>query len=238
LFDILASEIVENYPQHTTFAGVCSSSEIGRGYCQFVRDAFEAAGLEFVGERIVPPEATDFNAVLTELKSSEPAIVMALLDGGPATFTFLRQATELDVGEMFTIPAVPYDLLEGLAGEGIRDKTILAGANPRTELLPTDPEAAAFFEDVYRPFAGGALPLGAGVTLTTYDAVYMLVAAMQEAGSVDDTDAIAAALERVSFDGVGENDLTFDASHIMVAGADLCTIRDGGYQECHHIRAR
>jgi branched-chain amino acid transport system substrate-binding protein len=233
--ELLAKDIKREYPNYGAVGGVCSATELGKGYCQFLRDAFVAEGFEFVGERLVPADTTDFSPVLTDLQRQDPDIVMTFLDAGPATFTFVRDATELGVGEMYLVPAAPYELIEGLAGERIRDRIILAGSNPRTEIIPTSEEVNRFLQGVLKPFAGGTLPLGAGTALNTYDAVYMLVAAMEQAGSVDDTDAIVEALERVHFDGLSEDDLFFDSSHIMHSGDDICTVTSGGYQECHHV---
>ena len=235
LIDLIARELAQAHPEMRTFAAVCTASELGRSYCRFFRDSFLLAGFDVIDTKLAPPEMTDFTPVLTGLKGDDPDILLNLLDGGLATFTFLRQSWELDVGQVYLSPAVQVDLLETLSGVGIRDKLVLGGATPRTEVAPTSSKAQRFFQDVYKPFVGGTLPPGAFVALTTYDAVYMLVAAMQQAGTVDDTGAIAAALERVHFDGIGEDDLYFDSSHIMVSGADICTITQGAYQECHHL---
>ena len=92
---------------------------------------------------------------------------------------------------------LPLDLFEALVGEGIRDKIVSAGAAPRGHALYTSDDARDFFEETYRPFAGGdlnAVP-GAFTALTTYDPAFMLVAAMQQAGTVDDTTKIVDALE-------------------------------------------
>ena len=73
------------------------------------------------------------------------------------------------------------------------------------------------------------------MVLLTYDPVYMLVAAMQQAGTVEDTTKIAEALEQIHFDGVGEDDLYFDARHIYIAGNDSCYIAGGEYVSCAHV---
>ena len=70
--------------------------------------------------------------------------------------------------------------------------------------------------------------------LLTYDFAYMVAAAMQEAGTVDDTTAIAEALEQLHYDGVAEDDLFFNSRHLAVLGTDPCTVFPGGEIECHH----
>jgi hypothetical protein len=51
---------------------------------------------------------------------------------------------------------------------------------------------------------------------------------------VEDTTKIADALEQIRFNGVGEEELYFDKSHIYVSGNDSCYITGGQYVECFH----
>jgi ABC-type branched-subunit amino acid transport system substrate-binding protein len=138
------------------------------------------------------------------------------------------------LGEYYISVAVPYDLFEALVGTGIREKIVSAGAAPRTHAIYTSEKARQFFEEKYKPFKGGNLPPAAFAALLTYDPAYMLIAAMQRAGTVEDTDQIAAALEEVHFNGVGEDDYFFDERHILVSGVDSCTMFGGRYVGCVH----
>jgi branched-chain amino acid transport system substrate-binding protein len=224
-----------DYPEFATFATICTNSETGKAFCDFFTDAYTDAGFEHVEEVLTPPGATDFNPFLTTIKESNPDIILNFLDAGPEQFTLLRQSWQLDVGKFYIGVALPYDLWESLVGgEGIRSKIVALGAAPRTEAEYTSEKSRAFFEDKYKPFRGGTLPPAAFAAVLTYDPVYMLIAAMQRAGSVDDTDAIVEALEQVHFNGVGEDDMYFDARHIMVAGNDACTAFEGS-MTCQHF---
>lgn len=222
-----------DYPQFDTFATMCANSVPGRTFCNFFTDAYEAAGFEHVAEVFFPSETADFSPFLTTLKQSDPDIILNFVDAGPEQFQLLRQSWQLDVGQLYIAVELPYDLFESLVGEGIRQKYVSAGAAPRGHAQYTSEKARAFFEEKYGPFAGGTLPPAAFAALLTYDPAYMVVAAMQRSGTVDDTGAIAAALEQVHFNGYGEDDTYFDERHIIVTGNDACQIYQG-QMTCQH----
>ena len=224
----------ETYPEFETFATVCSNSQIGKAFCGFFKDAYEAAGFEHVAEKFVPENTVDYNAILTDIRGEDPDIILNFLDAGTAQFEFLKQSWQQDVGEFYIAVELPLDLFEALVGDGIRDKIVSAGAAPRGHAQYTSDVAEDFFENKYKPFAGGTLGPAAFVAMTMYDPVYMLVAAMQAAGTVEDTTAISAALEQVHLAGVGEDDIFFDERHVIVTGNDSCIIFQGE-MNCIHV---
>lgn len=231
-----ARNLAEEHPEFETFATICLSSQIGEAFCQFFEDAYSEVGFQHVGGRKSVPVGTfDFTPILTSLRSDNPDIILNFVDAGAAQFNLLKQSWQQDVGQFYIGVALPLELFEALVGEGIRDKIVSAGAAPRTHALYTSEKARIFFEDIYTPFLGGGdLPPGAFAALMTYDPVYMLVAAMQRAGTVDDTTKIAEAMEQIHYSGFGEDDLFFDERHVIVTGNDTCTIFQGE-MECVHI---
>ncbi len=228
-----ARDTARDYPEFNTFATICANSQTGKTFCQLFEDAYKAAGFEHVGRESFPPETSDFSPFLTRLKRKDPDIVLNFVDAGPEQFTLLRQSWQLDVGRLYIAVALPYDLFETLVGAGIRSKFVSAGATPRTHAQYTSDKARIFFEEKYKRFLGGDLPPGAFTALLTYDPAYMLIAAMQEAGTVDDANKIAAALEQIRFNGFGEDAMYFDERHILVAGSDSCKMYRG-QMSCVH----
>jgi ABC-type branched-subunit amino acid transport system substrate-binding protein len=89
---------------------------------------------------------------------------------------------------------------------------------------PTSPEVAAFAEQYKDYLDGGDLPLAGFVSLMTYDYAFMVAAAMQQAGTVEDTTAIADALATLHYDGVAEDDLFFNSRHLAVHGTEPCVV--------------
>ena len=70
------------------------------------------------------------------------------------------------------------------------------------------------------------------ISLWTHDYVFMMAKAMQVAGTVDDTTAIANALEVIEYDGV-LGPLSFDEYHRVAHGYDTCLV-GGGEITCAH----
>jgi branched-chain amino acid transport system substrate-binding protein len=226
LFPAGASDIPEQFPEYDTFAIICRNDDTGRRVCPALIDAYEEAGIQesISGNELqVDPQTSDYRAVLTKIKRSDPDILLSFVDPFNQG-TLLKQALELDVGRFYGAVVLPPNLLEAAVGDArIHEKHIGWGGFPRQQVEPTSEEAREYFEK-YRAFKQGKDVLVPFVSLLSYDFVYMVAAAMQQAGSVDDTTAIAEALETIHYDGVGEDDIYFNDRHIAVMGGDGCIV--------------
>lgn len=231
LIDQAARGFVEDWPDMKTFAILCVNTEVGRDVCSRFKEAYQRVGLRLVGEEFFPPLTTDYSPFLTRLKGADPDYVFNF-DDPLQQASIVRQALELGVGRLHNAN-LPANLVEGAIGRPL-DVPVIAGAAPRQHVQPTSEAARAYFER-YRAFKGGTLPLAPFVSLLTYDFVYMLVAAMQQAGTVEDTTKIAEALEGIHYKGVAEDDLFFNSRHLAVHGTDPCIVRPGGQITCEHV---
>lgn len=220
----------KEFPEFTKVAMLCINTEIGKSVCGFYEEAYEAAGFELVGREDFPTGTTDYRPLLTSLRSAEPDILLNF-DDAAAQINLLRQALELDIAPALNTSLTP-DLLEPLLGPGVRDKIFLSGGIPRQAHQPTSQKAADYFER-FKDDQGGELPAASFVSLLSYDFVYMLVAAMQQAGTVSDTTKIAEALGTLHYNGVAEDDIFFTDRHIAVMGNDDCTVIEG-VSDCVH----
>jgi branched-chain amino acid transport system substrate-binding protein len=230
-----ARDTRRDYPEFDTFATICVNSQTGQAFCKFFRDAYIAAGFEHVGQVLFPDGTADFSPFLTQLKGNDPDIILNFTDAGIDQFALLRDSWELDVGRYYIAVELPYELFEALVGgPGIREKIVSAGAAPRGHAQYTSEKARAFFEEKYKSYKGNTLPPAAFAALLTYDPAYMLIAAMQRAGTVDDTTRIAQALEEIHYNGFGEDDTYFDKRHVIVTGNDSCKIYQGQMTCQHH----
>jgi ABC-type branched-subunit amino acid transport system substrate-binding protein len=218
----------EEWPDFRTMALICQNSETGRDICDRTRDAYAAEGVEIIGEiQYFPVGTTDFTPFLTSLSSQGEIDYLYNYDNPENTPTIVRRALELGIGKLHLV-TVPATLAQPLIGREIpADVTISAGAAPRQGVQPTSEKATQFFER-YAAFVGGAnnLPIANFVSLMTYDYVFMVTAAMQQAESVDDTTAIAEKLAELHYDGVAEDDLFFNPRHLAVHGTEPCYVRD------------
>jgi branched-chain amino acid transport system substrate-binding protein len=235
LFPAGARNVAEDFPELETFGILCSNDQTGANVCNTLVSAYETAGFELVneGRQDFPPTTTDYRPFLTTVRTQNPDILLNYVDP-QSQINLLKQAIELDVGDYFGAVALPANLLESLVGPEIRDIPVGVGGYPRQGIEPTSEEAAAYF-DKYAAYKGGVdkLPLVPFVSLLQYDFVYMLAAAMQQAGTVEDTTAISDALEVLHYNGVGEDDIYFDERHIGVMGSDGCTLFQGNLT-CEH----
>jgi ABC-type branched-subunit amino acid transport system substrate-binding protein len=222
---------VQDWPDAETIAFLCQNTEVGHEVCGAAKDAYGSAGLEVVSEEYFPPETTDYSPFLTKLVSKNVDYLFNFADP-PNDAAIVKKALELGVGEILMV-SVPAETLPILVGREIT-KPVIVGAAPRQSSVPTSPAAADYFERYTAFKAPDPLPFASFVSLLTYDYVYMLVAAMQEAGSVDDTDAITEKLATLHYEGVAEDDLFFNRRHMGVHGTDPCIVQSGKETTCEH----
>ena len=227
-----ARNFVEDYPDFHTMAILCENSQSSRDVCGRTRVAYEAVGVEVVGEEYFPPETADYSPFLTKMKEGDPDYLFNFSSDPLSGPQIVRKALELGVGRLHLV-TVPADIVESLVGRPLT-VPVTTGAVGRQSVQPTSQEAADYYER-YKAFKGGELPFASFVSLLTYDFAYMLAAAMQQAGTVEDTTAIADALETLHYDGVAENDLFFNPRHLAVLGTEPCTVETGKPIVCEHI---
>jgi branched-chain amino acid transport system substrate-binding protein len=221
-----AQNFKKEYPTFNSIGLICQDSSTGRDICGRTRDAYAAEGIKVIGDiQYFPVGTNDYSPFLTNLKNAGDVDFLFNYDNPENTPTIVRQAIQLGVGKLQLV-TVPANLVGPLVGIPITIP-ISAGAAPRQEVQPTSQKAADYF-DRLRAFEGiapgGNLPPASFVSLFTYDYAYMVAAAMQKAGTVDDTTKIAKALEIEHFNGAAEDDLFFNTRHLAVHGTEPCTV--------------
>ena len=226
-----ALNVKEDHPEYERVAIICIDSEIGRSICELYEESYSAAGFEIVGVKVFPPGTSDYTPLLTNLKQQNPDILLNF-DDPTAQLNILGQALDMNVASSYNT-SLPPDIVQAAFGDRLEGKEVTAGGIPRQATVPTSDAAADYFER-YAEFSGGELPLASFVSLLSYDFVYMLVAAMQQAGTVEDTTAIADALETIHYAGAAEDDIYFNEQHFSVIGSDGCIVRFEQPIECSH----
>jgi ABC-type branched-subunit amino acid transport system substrate-binding protein len=215
------------YPTFHTMALICQDSPTGHDICEHTKDAYAAEGVQIIGSiQYFPVGTTDYNPFLTNIKSAGQVDYLYNYDDPESTPTIVRQAIQLGVGKLQLV-TIPANLVSAFIPDIPSDVIISAGAAPRQEVKPTSTKAADYFNRL-RAFEGiapgGNLPPASFVSLMTYDYVYMVAGAMQQASTVDDTTKIAKALEIEHYNGVAEDDLFFNTRHLAVHGTEPCTV--------------
>jgi branched-chain amino acid transport system substrate-binding protein len=194
-------------------------------YGQGVGDEFEkavkAAGGKIVGREFTNDKATDFNAILTKLKGAKPDVVFF---GGMDAVAgpMMRQMKQLDIKAKFMGgDGICSEELGKLAGEGMADGQVVcaeAGGVGKDKAAGMDAFKKRFKTtynadvQVYAPYV--------------YDAMMVMVAAMQKANSTDSAKYLPA-LAAISYDGV-TGKIAFDAKGDIKDGSLTLYTYKGG----------
>jgi branched-chain amino acid transport system substrate-binding protein len=178
------------------------------------------------------PTTLDYSGILQRVKDFEPDLFVYgyLID--PA-LAILTQALELDVSPRYYGYGARIDDATERAVGGPIGIPWMGLEYPRSLLYANDPDIAALAPLVAEKLGRDIQP-GDSYAMYHYHYLPILVQAMQAAGTVSDTTAIAAALEAGTFNvgGVGEaGPLVFD-QHSMNFPADGCLVNIDGTVEC------
>lgn len=216
---IAANFAAENLGVKNAAILIDSASDYSKGLANAFTEAFEAKGGKVIAEEAYMAKDTDFNATLTNLKSSNPEFVYI-----PGYYEevglILKQAKELGLDAAF------------MGGDGWDSPTLveLAGADSLQKSYitnhyssgDTDEEIQAFvkaFEAEHNKTPDAFNALG-------YDTGYLLADAIKRAGSTD-SEAIQKALEETEALPLITGDLTYDEKHNPVKSATILTFKDG-----------
>lgn len=184
---------------------------------------FKDAGIELQVE-LFEPGTKDFSAVLAKLASGKPDILFPGYSDA-VLYDIVRQSTESGFGNRFF-------LVRGSIGPALKNKDSIAdyiAYVPKyfEEAEKTEPKTKAFIESYKkihkRDFPYDQAPL---CSSSCYDHVYMLVEAMQKAGTVSDVAKIRKALSDMTYDGLWK--IKYDSTGEAVFGFDVVHVRKGG----------
>jgi len=184
---------------------------------------FKAKGIETVTEYF-EPGTKDFTPVLAKLAAFKADYLFPGYSDAPL-FDIVRQATEGNFIRKFF-------LVRGSLGPGMKSKDgiedyIVYVPKYFEEAEKTSPRVKQFVE-AYKAFYKRDFPYDQAPLCSSscYDHVYMLVAAMQKAGTVDDVAKVRAALLSsthsgmwtIKYDPRGEQIFDFDIAHLKKGG--------------------
>lgn len=194
-------------------------------YSTGMKDAFVET-MESLGGNIVANEAfnkgdVDFTTQLTTIKGTDAEIIFCPIYYGDAAY-ITQQAKDLGM----RIPFVGGDGWDGIL-EQVTDVTTVEGATFLSPFLATDPEVATFVEAYKAKFNATPDQFAAD----GYDTVYVIAAAMKQAGSIEN-EALIAAMTEIQVDGL-TGSVTFTPEGEPSKGAKFVQIKDGQYTAKH-----
>jgi branched-chain amino acid transport system substrate-binding protein len=196
----------------------------GQGVADEFAKAAKAAGGKVVGREYTNDKATDFNAILTKLKGAKPDLVFY---GGMDAVAgpMLRQMKQLGIDAKFMGgDGLCTGELPKLAGDALGENRVIcaeAGGVTADKAKAMEDFRAKFKSkfnmdvQIYAPYV--------------YDAVNVVVAAMQKANSTDPKKYLSE-LAKISYDGV-TGKIMFDAKGDVKDGALTLYTYKGGKRE-------
>ncbi|HXG36025.1 MAG TPA: ABC transporter substrate-binding protein [Dehalococcoidia bacterium] len=177
-------------------AYIAQDDPLGRAMEPANREAARQVGGELVAVQYFPIGTTDFSSFLTNIKAARPDIVY--MYPGPAQLELATQAVQLDVAPVLEIPGFIPALLPRVGDLGTHTIVSVDWRLPFTKGL-TPPQYVQAVESLGQ--LSGGLPLQTGFAIAYHDFIYLLKAAMEKAGTVTDSKAIAAALAGLTYSG-------------------------------------
>src|ERR1700733_1063735 len=177
------------------------------------------------------PGTKDFSPVLAKIAEFHPDYLFPGYSDA-ALFDIVRQSIEGNYSKKFF-------LVRGSTGPGLKNKD---GIEDYMVYVPKDFEEAEkkepkvkHFIEAYKAFHKRDFPYDQAPLCSSscYDHVYMLVAAMQKAGTVDDVGKIRAALLSMTYQGMWK--ISFDDHAEQVFDFDIVHLKKGGAKEVVHV---
>lgn len=168
----------------------------GQGVASEFAKSAKQAGINVVSQQFTNDKATDFNAILTSIKSKQPDVIFfGGMDavGGP----MLRQMKQLGMNVKFMGgDGVCTTQLGTLAGTALADDQVICAEAGGIE--DANKKSMEEFRAAYRKKFGTEVKLYAPYV---YDAVMTMAKAMQDAGSAEPAKYLPA-LKKVKYQGV------------------------------------
>jgi branched-chain amino acid transport system substrate-binding protein len=194
-------------------------------YGQGVADEFaksaKAAGLNILGRQYTNDKATDFNAILTAIKGKNPDLIFF---GGMDAVAgpMLRQMKQLGIQAKYMGgDGICTEQLPSLAGDGMTDGQVVCAEAGGVE--ENQKKGLDEFRAAYRKKFGTDVKLYAPYV---YDAVMVMVSAMQKADSVEPAKYLPE-LAKTNYQGI-TGQIEFDARGDMKHGTlTLYTFKSG-----------
>lgn len=193
----------------------------GQGLADAMADSLKKQGAQVVGREYTTDKATDFLAILTKLRASNPdAVFYGGMDAQAAPM--LRQFRQLGFKAYFLGgDGVCTSEMPKLAAGAIDARTFCSRAGIAMEKMP----GGLAFRERFRKRFNVDVQLYAPYS---YDAAQALVAAMVAANSVEPAKYLPA-LQKLSFDGVTGH-IAFDAQgDIRDGGISLFSYKEGAW---------
>jgi branched-chain amino acid transport system substrate-binding protein len=193
----------------------------GQGLADETDKAVKAAGGQVVAREFTTDKATDFNAILTKIRATNPDVIFfggMDAQAGP----MLRQLKQLGVTAKFLTGdgGCSPEMIK-LAGDAMSSSAYCSMAGLPLDKMP----GGAAFREQYKKRFGGEVQLYAPYA---YDAAMAIINAMQKAGSPEPAKYLPE-LKKISFSGVTGNVSFDDKGDIKEGAVTMYSFKDGNW---------
>lgn len=222
--DPLQGETMAQYITDKGYKNVAVIYNNGDEYSKGIHDAFVAKFAELGGAIAVDESFTtgdvDFSTQLTKIKSSGADCIFL-----PFYYTEVAYVTDQAAALGISLPYFGCDGWDGVIKQLNGDTTNINGATFLTPFISTDsdPKIQKFVESYKTAYNAEPDQFAAD----SYDAVYAIKLAIENAGDTS-SEALIAAMTQITVDGL-TGEMTFDASGEPTKSAKVAVIQDGAY---------
>lgn len=177
-----------------TFFLVGSDYAFGRGMLAFTKSYIEKRGGKILGDEYAPMDATDWTAIISKIKSTNPDALVTSTAGGAPNVTLTKQLRAAGIKAHYGNLAVDEGTAKGMGpdAEGI----YISGSYLTNIDTPANKTFLAAMEKKF----GANLKTPNDLSVPQYEAVYAYKAAVEKAGTTE-ASAVIKALAEVAVDG-------------------------------------
>jgi branched-chain amino acid transport system substrate-binding protein len=222
------SALENTFGKHLKIGMLFRDDPTGQASQQALRSGLLAAGYDVMPAVYFPPGTTDFSPLLARIKAQGVKVLETQYNPVDSA-AILKEGVPMNAASMgYSALATSVQQIQAAVPHVPAGISIMAEQLPVSVSPASTPALAAFFKQLIQLDPSLAASPGVeGAATYTYNAVYMLVAAMEAAGTVSNTDKISASLARTSITGV-LGPVRFSSSQILEAGADVCVVKSSG----------
>lgn len=210
-----------NLGAKTAFILFDQGNDYVRGLAEAFETAFLAGGGQVVGKETYTSTDTDFSAILAKVSETNPDMIYL-----PDYYNIVNLVTAQAKEKGITAPFLGGDGWDSSdLDRAAADGGYFTNHYSEQDTRPIVQDWIKRYGEKYKDDQGNAKVPDALATLA-YDAANLLIAAMKDAGTNDDSAKVAAALEKISWEGVS-GQITFDAQHNPIKAAVILQVKDG-----------
>lgn len=227
-----ASELFKLFPDYSSIHKVfvlVQNDGVGKPFGEGFTKGLEAQGME-VEAQYFDPTTTDFSGFIAKAKAYHPDVLLAGTYQ-QASQTILRQTVQQQAApRYFGYGEDLNDAIKGAIGKPIPIPSVWV-VFPKSLQHPTN-EAVAELAKSYAAAGNDLTSSDSSYAAGLYDALPLLVEAMEEAGTTEDVASIAKALETLKSAGVVGDPITYGKTHLLEFDVDGCLVEGGKVVKC------